>query len=338
MPMTAAGQPAIGDTVGQPVPGQCTFAALGTFATLLVADPDALRPARDLLTAELAAIDAACSRFRRDSELWRACAAGGRPVPVSPLFAEALGVALAAARLTAGDVDPTCGRALVRLGYAGDFALARRDESPLRLPPVRGGAWAEVRLDVARGEVTVPDGVLLDLGATAKALAADRAATAIAAAAGCGVLVNLGGDVSVAGPCPPGGWLVGVADDARFDTTTGSVRPAQAVLISDGGLATSSVLGRAWRRGDMSVHHIVTPATGLPARTCWRTVTVAARCCVDANVAATAAILRAERAVGWLARLGLPARLVRHDGGIVTVAGWPGPVSETERHEPERES
>ena len=330
--------PVTGRTTGQPVMGQCTFAALGTFATLLVADPEALRPARDLLTAELAAIDAACSRFRPDSELFRACAAGGRPVPVSPLFAEALGVALAAARLTGGDVDPTCGRTLVRLGYAGDFALARRDESPLRLPPVRGGAWAAVRLDAARGEVTVPDGVLLDLGATAKALAADRAAAAIAAAVGCGVLINLGGDISVAGLCPPGGWLVGVADDASFDTSTDSVRTAQAVLIQDGGLATSSVLGRAWRRGEMTVHHIVTPATGLPAETCWRTVTVAAESCVDANIAATAAILRAERAVGWLASLGLPARLVRHDGGIVTVASWPGLESDTARPQSERAS
>ena len=79
-----------------------TFPALGTFATVLVADPDVLAPAHDLLAAELDAVDAACSRFRADSELWRVNHARGRPVPVSPLFAQALAVALDAAELTDG--------------------------------------------------------------------------------------------------------------------------------------------------------------------------------------------------------------------------------------------
>jgi thiamine biosynthesis lipoprotein len=307
--------------------GRYDSTALGTFVTLLVADPGDLGTARDVLAAELAAIDAACSRFRADSELSRACAAGGRRVPVSPLFAGALSAALTAAALTGGDVDPTCGRALVALGYDQDFAAARRDTGAPGATPVPGGSWREVILDTERQEVTVPDGVLLDLGATAKALAADRAAAAITAATGGGALVNLGGDISVAGPPPADGWLVGVVDDATFDTTTASVQASQAIVIRDGGLATSSVLGRAWQRGDARLHHIIDPRTGLPASSCWRTVSVAARTCVAANVASTAAIVRGERAVAWLERLGLPSRLVRHDGGVVTVADWPAPGS-----------
>ena len=93
--------------------------------------------------------------------------------------------------------------------------------------------------------------------------------------------------------------------------------------INDGGLATSSTLGRAWRRGGADLHHIIEPSTGRPARSSWRTVSVAAASCVDANIASIAAILRAERAIGWLDGLRLPARLVRHDGTVVTVAGWP---------------
>lgn len=303
--------------------GKHTRDALGTFATVMITDPAALGDARALLDGELAAIDAACSRFRPDSELTRVCAAGGRPVPVSPLLAEALSVALTAAELTGGDVDPTCGQALVSLGYDRDFALARQDTSAPRRPPVPGGGWRGVTLGAGRRQVTVPEGVLLDLGATAKALAADRAALAIAAATGCGALVNLGGDISVAGPPPEDGWLVGVADGATFDTTTASVEPSQVIVVRDGGLATSSVLGRSWQRGRNRLHHIIDPRTGLPARPCWRTVSVAARSCVDANTAATAAIVRGERAADWLARLGLPARLVREDGAVVTVAGWP---------------
>jgi thiamine biosynthesis lipoprotein len=311
--------------------GRHTAAALGTFATLLVADPAAIDEARDLLAAELAAIDVACSRFRPDSELIRACAAGGRPFRVSPLFAEALSVALRAAELTDGDVDPTCGQALVGLGYDRDFALARLNTTALRntaaLPqqPVAAEGWRDVCLDPVSQEVTVPEGVLLDFGATAKALAADRAAAEIAAVTGSGVLVNLGGDISVAGQPPEGGWLVGVMDDATFDTTTGSAAISQAILIRDGGLATSSVLGRAWQRGDAQLHHIINPRTGMSVSSCWRTVSVAAGSCVDANIATTAAIVRGESAVAWLEGLGLPSRLVRRDGVVVTVADWPAP-------------
>ena len=106
--------------------GTRTFQALGSFAILLVTDPEALESAYDLLTAELAAVDAACSRFRSDSELWRVNHARGRRVTISPLFADALAVALAAAAVTDGDVDPTCGQSLVRLGYDRDFAVAPR--------------------------------------------------------------------------------------------------------------------------------------------------------------------------------------------------------------------
>ena len=290
---------------------------------MLVADPDALPLAADLLAAELDAVDLACSRFRADSELWRVNHARGRPVPVSPLFAEALAVALDAAELTDGDVDPTCGQSLVRLGYDRDFARARRHTGPLRQPPMPAGGWRRVHLDPDRPEVRVPAGVVLDLGATAKALAADRAAAAIQAATGCGVVVNLGGDLRVAGDPPDEGWRVGIADDAGFDASTASIEPRQVVMVNDGGLATSSPLGRAWRRGGNDLHHIIDPSTGQPARSCWRTVSVAAASCAAANIASTAAILRAERAIGWLEGLRLPARLVRHDGTVVIVAGWP---------------
>ena len=127
----------------------------------------------------------------------------------------------------------------------------------------------------------------------------------------------------MAGDPPDGGWRVGIADDADFQTSTASVEPRQVVMISDGGLATSSPLGRAWRRGGADLHHIIDPSTGQPASSCWRTVSVAAVSCVDANIASTAAILRGERAISWLDGLRLPARLVRHDGTVVTVSEWP---------------
>ncbi|MGV8967769.1 MAG: FAD:protein FMN transferase [Cellulomonas sp.] len=180
------------------------WTAIGTLVRVAVTDDGALPSARHLLEADLAALDAACSRFRADSEVCALARADGKPVRISPVLAEALGVALDAARLTDGDVDPTVGNALVGLGYDRDFDDLV--DGVIRSGPAAG--WQHVELDRARRTVTVPAGVLLDLGATAKAWAADRAATRISAALGVGLLVSLGGDIRVAGPVPAGGWLV----------------------------------------------------------------------------------------------------------------------------------
>jgi thiamine biosynthesis lipoprotein len=303
--------------------GTRTFTALGTFAALLVTERRSLELAFGLLSGELLAVDLACSRFRPDSELWRVNHARGHPVEISRLLTQALATALTAARITDGDVDPTCGRSLARLGYDRDFARARRRTGRLRQPPAPAAGWRRVELDRDRRQVTVPAGVMLDLGATAKALAADRAAEAIGEAAGCGVLVNLGGDIAVAGDPPADGWRVGIADDVRFDSRIADIEPGQVVIIRDGGLATSSTSARAWQRDGIVLHHIIVPATGQPADSCWRTASVAAASCVGANMASTTAIIRGERAVRWLDGLHLPARLVRHDGSAVTVSGWP---------------
>ncbi|MEU2742549.1 FAD:protein FMN transferase, partial [Streptomyces sp. NPDC007095] len=163
-------------------------------------------------------------------------------------------------------------------------------------------------------------GTTLDLGATAKALAADRAARRAAAAVGCGVLVNLGGDLSVAGEPPAAGWRVAIADD-HAAPDVGPGRPV--VSIRDGGLATSGTTVRTWRRGGRTLHHIVDPATGDVPPPVWRTVSVAAGSCVDANTATTAALVLGERAPGWLRGTGLPARLVRTDGSVLCLGAWP---------------
>ena len=307
--------------------GTRTFPALGTFASLLVTDRGSLELAYGLLAGELLAVDMACSRFRPDSELWRVNHAGGHPVGIGPLLTQALATALTAAQITDGDVDPTCGQSLARLGYDRDFAQARRDTTALAAPPTPAAGWQTVELDTQRRTVRVPDAVMLDLGATAKALAADRAAARIHTAVGCGVLVNLGGDIRVAGEPPAGGWRVGILDEAA-GAPAAHAGPSQAVIIRDGGLATSSTGARAWRRGTTRMHHIIAPGTGRPADSCWRTVSVAAATCVDANTASTAAILRGERAPQWLDELRLPARLVRHDGTTVITGGWPvGPAA-----------
>ncbi len=318
------------------VAGTDTFSVFGTTATLLVSEPGSLEIARALADAELAAVDRACSRFRPDSELSRLNAAGGAVTSVSELFADLVEAALRAARLTGGDVDPTCGQALAEIGYDRDFAVLQAAERQVAGEPPRRPArpaasvpgWRNVRLDRGRLLAQLSNGAQLDLGATAKAWAADRCAETIAAEAGCGVLVSLGGDIAVAGPPPADGWRVRVTDDHA----AGPQLPGQTVTIRSGGLATSSTTVRAWAVGGRRVHHIINPATGESARSCWRTVSVAAASCVDANTASTAAIIRGASAVPWLRDAGLPARLVREDGSVETTATWPhdpGPTDAT---------
>ncbi len=297
-----------------------SFTALGTTALVAVDRHEALAEAEIVLRAELGRIDRACSRFRDDSELNRVNRAAGGAVAVGDLLIEALEVALRAAGITGGDVDPTVGRAMGDLGYDRDFSLVGggRPGVIVRMTPVPG--WRTVRIDRAAGTVTVPAGVALDLGATAKALAADRAARAIHDATGAGTLVSLGGDIALCGEAPADGWPVRVTDDHRDLDGEG-----ETICLREGGLATSSTAVRRWSAHEGERHHIIDPRRAAPAAEVWRTASVAAATCVDANIASTAAIIRGHAAPTWLAEAGLPARLVSPEGIVVHVAGWPEP-------------
>jgi len=241
----------------------------------------------------------------------------GRRVAVSATLARALRVALWAAETTDGDVDPTCGRSLVALGYDKDYSELAADTSALAEAPPSAAGWRYVDFDPVKRTVRVPPGVLLDLGATAKALAADLTADAIYTQLGTGVLVNLGGDVAIAGQAPRGGWRIGVEDGVT------TADEPHCVAVEAGGVATSCPAVRGWRRGDRDLHHIVEPSTGQPAEIYWAAASVAAATCVDANTASTAAIVRGRAAQQWLQDLRLPARLVTPDGRVVTTGGWP---------------
>jgi thiamine biosynthesis lipoprotein len=291
---------------------EARWRALGTSVHLLVTEASRLPEARERAERELADLDRACSRFREDSELV-GLTGSPAPVQVSPLLAAAVTAALTVADLTDGLVDPTLGHALVAAGYDRTFdALPSDGPTAVRLPP-RRSTWRDVRLDGR--QLTVPPDVLLDLGASAKAWASDRIADAVADL-GTGVLVNLGGDLAVRGAVPEGGWAVELADRPDRDGF-------QVVTVDSGGLATSSTTARTWRRGGLVQHHVLDPATGLPAPTPWASVTVTAATCLEANAASTAAIVLGAHAPAWLAERGYPACLLDRTGQTLRVGGWP---------------
>ena len=300
--------------------GRAEFRALGTGAVVVTTKPQRTAAAALEVCNELAAIDAACSRFRSDSELESANRSAGHLMAIGPLLAEAVGAALRAAELTDGAVDPTVGIAMTVNGYDRDFSEVHPSGPSAK--PLPAGGWQRVRLDRRWGLLQVPAGVALDLGATAKALAADRSAARVHDAIGAGVLVSLGGDIAVAGPVPAGGWNIRVTDWHASSTTA----PGQTVRIDHGGLATSTTTICGWDCGTTPMHHIVDPGSGRPADVVWRTVSVHAGSCVDANTAATACIVKGQAAPDWLSLQQLAGRLVRPDGTVLLVAGWPEEV------------
>lgn len=293
-----------------------SFAALGTTNTVVVDDAAALDEAVGIVTAMVREIDEVCSRFRPDSELSRLnLRAGGDDVPLSPLLEEALVAALETAAMTDGLVDPTVGGCIEELGYTVTFRDLPADGPPLVLSVRRISGWRSLGYDPIAHTLQLPASTGIDLGASGKAWAADRAATTVAEKLGVAALVDCGGDVAVRGQAPAGGWPVKVAADV--DTSDG-----QHITIYDGGLATSGTTARRWRRGGVELHHIIDPSTGLPANTCWAMVSVAAATCVEANAAATAALILDAQAPAWLAERHLPARLVGLDGAVRYTGGW----------------
>jgi FAD:protein FMN transferase len=300
-------------TVETPAIAEVHWQRWSTDMHIVVVDPGSLSCARREVDAELDVVEDAASRFRPDSEICALARSAGRPTEVSETFANLLNAALTAASQTDGDVDPTLGAALIALGYDRSWSCA----NDIRLPATSvamAANWTMVALDGRL--VTVPPGVLLDLGATAKAVAADECAQRAHSAAGSGVLVNLGGDIATAGPAPDGGWqvLVQDADDEPASSVT---------LLPGAALATSSTIRRRWRDGDDVMHHILDPRTGRSAEPVWRTVSVAAPTCYAANTVATAAVVRGWRALDWIRDLGMAARLVDRDRTVHSVGGWP---------------
>ncbi len=245
---------------------------------------------------------------------------------MSGLLFEAISSAVRAAAATDGALDPTIGHVLRLLGYDRDFAALPPDGAAAPIVVEHVAGWRTVELDPVQRTVRTAPGVELDLGSTGKALAADLAAAAALSAVGpsVGVLVNLGGDIAIAGPAPADGWPIRVGDDSRADPES----DGEVVDLRGDALATSSTTVRRWTAGGIVRHHIIDPRTGRPAEGPWRTATVAAATCVDANAASTAAIVLGDAAPGWLEERRLPARLVGLDGTVTRVAGWPQPLAE----------
>jgi len=287
--------------------------------------------AGDRLVAEVERLEQCWSRFRPDSELCRLNLADSDEVTVSDDLADIVAASQLAWSTTGGLFDPSILDALELAGYPVSFERLARltqqsDQSASRPSP----GVAHVTVIRASGSPPVihrPIGLRLDLGGIGKGLAADRVATDAIAEGVESIIVNLGGDVRVAGRAPAGGWSVGVEDPFHLDRVWFDVTiPGDASGRASGGaVATSSSRGRRWMRHGVAAHHLIDPSTGEPARGGTAAVIVVAAECWWAEVVAKAALVAGgPAAAAELARQGVTGWVVAADGEVMAVS----PLSE----------
>ncbi len=274
-----------------------SFAAMGGPCEVLLAtaDGDLARELADLAAAEALRIERKFSRYRPDSVIGRINAAAGAPVAVDGETARLLDLAGRAHALSEGRFDVTSG-ILRRLWTfdGGDRVPSRRQVRAL-LPLI---GWP--RVGWRPPEITLPDGMEIDLGGLGKEYAVDRTVALLADRSPIPALVNFGGDLAVTGPpSPDGAWRVGVEDPGRED------RAERLIELREGAMATSGDARRYLLRAGVRYPHILDPRTGWPVMGAPRAVTVLAGSCTEAGLLATMAMLKGREAEAFLEAQGV---------------------------------
>ena len=284
---------------------------------ITVDEPSSLGQAAALTASLMFDVARAVDRFDPDSELSRANDRAGTLTPVSRLCRQIVHRALELAAETEGACDPTTGAFVLAAGYHRDIAEVRASPpaTATAVESLRRPDWRAVHLDSRFDLLTVPAGMRLDLGAVAKAWTADEAARRIALVLGCSALVEVGGDLAVAGGRAD--WQVLVSELAEQD--------GQCINLRHGGVATSSTLARRWTSSTGPAHHIIDPRTRRPATSTWRSATVWAPTTAQANAWSTAAIVLGTDVLPLLERRTLAARLVDTTGRVRFAGDWPIP-------------
>jgi thiamine biosynthesis lipoprotein len=302
-----------------------SFRALGAQIRLLIGDPGRQAKSRERLAEEargfVAEFDARLSRFAPESEL---CALNADPRPVVPasgLLRQAVEAGLWAARQTQGLVDPTLLPEIELAGYreSREGAESASLREALMLAPQRRAArprptsaWREFEVDHQNGVIRRPPGASFDTGGTGKGLCADLVAERLEDCSR--FCVDCGGDIRLGGASSAGELF-----DVHFAHPLLG-RTTHVISVPPGGVATSGLDVRIWRRDDgRFAHHLLDPSTGQPAWTGLIGATAIGATALQAETLSKAALLSgAERARELLADRG---GLIVHEDGEVEAVG-----------------
>lgn len=261
------------------------------------------------------------SRFREDSELSEVNRYPLVSVPASRLLRDAVRVGLWAAERSGGLVDPTLVPALERLGYDHSLdgcrpaslreALA---EAPPRKParPAAEASWRTISVDDEAETISRPPGVRFDTGGTGKGLCADAVARRLGGYTR--FVVDCGGDIVVGGV---GAQLDPYLIEVEHPLTGESIGT---IAVGHGGIATSGLNVRIWRRPDGSfAHHLIDPSSSQPAWTGLIGATALGRTATEAETLSKMALLLGpEGARDVLSAYG---GVVVHDDGAAEAIG-----------------
>ncbi len=252
-------------------------------------DADRLDGAVRDVVAYLDHLERCWSRFLPASDLSRINqlgASGGGDIVVDASTVSLLATMVEGYQYTAGRFDPTVLRAVMAEGYV----VSHDDPRHVSTVPDARAPWEAVSvhdlgIDPSTNTVAVPAGLVLDPGGIGKGFAADLAVARLVASGAGGALVEIGGDLAMAGrPIDEAGWVVDVEHPDPADGILCSL------AISGGGVATSSTRSRRWMRDGVERHHQIDPLTDQCSTTDLDAVTVVAPSGWLAEVHATAAL------------------------------------------------
>ena len=298
----------------QPVARAATarsFFAMDTAMTLSVEGADEALLER--CEAEVTRLESLMSVTRPDSEISRLNTYGSATLSRDTLAA--LNVALDVAERTGGALDVTLYPVTRAWGFtAGSYRVLGERELFLLLRRVD---WRKIALDGYK--VSVPEGVMVDLGAVAKGYAADRVAQLLRGSGATSGLLNLGGHVQCLGGKADGAdWRVGIRDPQDASALAGILS------VRDRAVVTSGCFDRSFTGGDGALYgHIFDPATGRPAQSGLISASVVGESAATCDALATALIvLGAEKAGALLGEMeDIDAILIGEDRTLYVTKG-----------------
>lgn len=312
---------------------QYTDTAMGTVIsqTLYAENQESAQVTGDRITAMLEELEQEHLSWRLESsEVYRINAAAGsrEGYGVSDEMAALVQECLTLSERSGGAFDISIG-ALTRIWnidqWAGGEAEGFRVPSSKTLEEALGKCgWQQIRLEPGEGDdaekrLFLPEGMQLDLGAVGKGAAMARLEQILEEQTQItGAVISLGGSILTWGSKPDGSyWKVGIVNPADPSSQVG-------VLTLEGQwcVSTSGDYERYAEADGIRYHHILDPATGAPAVTDVRGVTILSKEGGLGDGLSTACfLLGPEKGTELAAAYGAEVLFVMEDGAIIMSKG-----------------
>ena len=237
-----------------------------------------------------------------------------------------MGQALDLCRRTGGALDLSIYPVVRAWGFTtGDYQVPSDDDLAT---PTALVDYTRIDYDPASGAVSLPEGMEIDLGSVAKGYAGREAAQLLRQAGFSSALLNLGGNIQTVGSRPDGDpWQIGVKDPS-----TG--QPMMVLSIRDQAVVTSGGYERYFQQDGRTYWHIMDPATGRPAESGLRSVTIVGDDGLVCDGLSTALfVMGLERAAQfWAGSDDFEAIFVTDDGSVYLTQGLTDRFALTQDH------